>query len=539
MKPMPALFLSAASILWLAASSEPPLPQPTLIRLLPPLGDKGQERILVETLTLERTVQSVVFYLDGEQVERRRMPPFEAKIRLATPRRPQQLRVEAFDSLDNLVGQDELTVGQTRQRLRVRIREVSEIAGAVVVKADIPVPDNVEVVGIDVFLNEEKLLTREGAPDTRGTFVAQIPRPRPSPAISSCVLARLGDGREIEDVEVMGQETLKDEVEVRLVQLQVVVTDRQERPVKGLQKGDFDIREGSRSRPVDRVYEADEVSLVLGLAVDSSGSMQEIWPRTREAAKAFFYETMTSRDKGFLVDFDADLRLRCGVTDDMRALFSALEETEPEGATALYDSHSFLTAPIRAPARTPRTGGDFGRRRHPESPDPKRAVDFGKKLGVPIYVIALEPKGAAWAGRSLFTNPSSRSTSSPTPPEGASTTHQTRTWCSALSLRSKTSSETKYILTYYTDVPASRELPEIKVRVQGKGIRVKTTWGVDQIDLRSCQQRPLPVFPASHRRTPTSRQNRRSRGASSRNTDAGKRVCSLESTETTGGEDRS
>ena len=182
------------------------------------------------------------------------------------------------------------------------------------------------------------------------------------------------------------------------------------------------------------------------------------------------------------MDFDADPRLRSGITGDMRSLFSALDDTKPEGGTALYDSILFSLLQFeRQPGRRGLVVITDGMDTQSLT-DPGRTVEFGQKLGVPIYIIALTPRGLSRSGRSLLSSPS-HALHILTDPTGGRLYHPPN---QDLVLRAlaqiKNELRSQYVLTYYTEVPATRELPEIKVRVARKGARVKATWGVDQID---------------------------------------------------------
>jgi len=99
------------------------------------------------------------------------------------------------------------------------------------------------------------------------------------------------------------------------------------------------------------------------------------------------------RDRAFLVDFDEQLRLAHGLTGDLGELYEALDALEPEGGTALYDSILFSLLQFEAqPGRRALvvlTDGYDSR----STTDERHAVEFGRKLGVPVYVVALPSGG--------------------------------------------------------------------------------------------------------------------------------------------------
>ena len=77
---------------------------------------------------------------------------------------------------------------------------------------------------------------------------------------------------------MLGDTQFQEEIDVQLVQLQVLVTDRQGRPLTGFKKEHFQIRDAGGVREPAGLFEANDVSLLFGYALDSSGSMRRLWP---------------------------------------------------------------------------------------------------------------------------------------------------------------------------------------------------------------------------------------------------------------------
>lgn len=384
------------------------------IRILPPEATIGQllsGRVTVQTLNIDPDIQTVEFYLDGERVERRVLPPWEANLRLDDPPREQLIEVKAYGRGDREVGSDRLVVNRLDPRFGVRLTEVSgdPTYGSLEVAARVSVPRDALLQGLDVYWNQELLDTLPSEVEDgskRGSlsveeFSAQLPvradlTRRPGQDFVR-VVARLNDGRELEDVRLFDDPSsgLSETLDVQLVRLQVLVVDRRGVPVTDLEPSDFEVVERERRRgageklTVDRVIPSRDVALTLGMAIDSSGSMLPVWDRTRELTGAFLEQTLRPRDGGFLVDFDQRLRLLQPLTSDREALSRALERLEPQGGTALYDSILFSLlqfgdAKGRKALVVFTDGFDSDSRA-----DPERAIDFGRRLGVPVYVIAL------------------------------------------------------------------------------------------------------------------------------------------------------
>ena len=224
---------------------------------------------------------------------------------------------------------------------------------------------------------------------TRPPFVARVESADIDPEAFVRVVATLRDGRERENVALLDEKVFVEHVDVRMVELQLVVTDRTGTAVGGLGVEDFEVIEGNQTRRPENLYPAERVGLLLGLAIDSSGSMWPLWDQTRSAARYFLDHTLRARDRAFLVDFDSELRLIEPPTADRQSLAWGLERLSPHGGTVLYDSILFSMLQYE---------GEHGRRAlivltdgvdSESRSDPRRAIEFGRRLGVPVYVIAL------------------------------------------------------------------------------------------------------------------------------------------------------
>jgi VWFA-related protein len=373
------------------ATQEPEVEQ-AVVRLLPPPPGRSSGSVRIEALLIEPEPWRVVFYLDGVEVDRRKLPPWETKVSLDTPPREQIVGVEVVAKSGSVLGSDEIVLNRERKPLRVAIESIETDATGVLVRANVSIPEGLELENVLLFLNDEEVETRAADELADGVLEARFERAASSPTDFVRIAARLRDGRLLEDVELVESAGFSEELDVRLVQLQVLVTDKRGAPVKDLELDQFQIREGRAWTAPDGLFVADDVSLLLGLALDSSGSMQPIWPATRQAASSFLERTVSDRDEGFLVDFDDRLRLVRARTGNVELLESGLDELVPEGGTALFDSILFSLLQFeRQPGRRGLVVLTDGVDVHSHS-DPKRVIEFGKKLGVPIYLLALEPR---------------------------------------------------------------------------------------------------------------------------------------------------
>jgi VWFA-related protein len=461
-----------------------------VVRLLPP-AVQGQRvltgKTVVEALTLDERVEKVELYLDDVLVARKTFPPFEARIELDAPPREQRVKAVALDGRDQPLGEDVLVVNRFDPPFRVRIVEITRggadsRSSGVTVRAEVSVPRRARLDHVLFYRNDEMVAEAEAAP-----FLATMDGAGTSGRDFVRVVAKLADGRELEDVELLAPGAMSEEVEVQLAQLQVLVTDRQGAPAAGLGDADFEVVDGGQARTIDRLEPAPNVALLLGLAVDSSGSMGPLWPETRLAAQRFLDGVLGARDRAFLVDFDSSLRLLQEPTGDRADLERALDRLEPYGGTALYDSMLFSMLQFdREPGRRALVVITDGFDSHSRA-DPARAIELGQRLGIPVYVIAMDVRdagglgappvlGGAGRGRGGVTDAASarmnlRLVTEPT----GGRLYQVGSVAQVERAFAQIEQELRqqYVLTFYTD-RAPDAVPDTKVTVLRKDLRVRS-----------------------------------------------------------------
>jgi VWFA-related protein len=382
-----------------AATAAPATPGPaaergTVVRLLPPRGH-AEGSVHFETLVSDPDVARVVFSLDGKEVATSRAEPFDARIALAGPGHPQTVGAVAYGADDKWLGEDRLTLNDPVHTFRARLVRVEgqPAAGGVDVEAQVDVPSTARLDRVEIYFNDT-LAARFAAPpyqthvDTTGASGQDFIR----------VAAFLTDGTSVEDVRLLNARGVVEQVEVNLVELFVVVNDKEGHPVKDLGAGDFTVRQGGKPVHIERVSFASDVPLSLGLVIDTSASMQFIMNETKQAAAGFLSQVLGDGDRAFLVDFATRPRLRQPSTGDLMELIDSFRGMQAEGYTALFDAVIFSTLEFTdGPGRRALvllTDGDdykshFG---------PNRAIQYARRTGVPVYVIVLEEGGGADLG---------------------------------------------------------------------------------------------------------------------------------------------
>ncbi len=373
-----------------ARASSAGAPRPTVVRLVPPRPQPVAGETRFDALVSSSAVAKVIFQLDGKEVATRKRSvllerPFAARIKLADPPRVQTIRALAFDSTGRRLGSDSLVVNRIDAPLRVRIGELrgDPTAGSIEIAAEVTVPLGAKLERIELYRNET-LLERFDASPIR----YRVPTPDLRPEDYVRVAAYLADGSSIDDVVLLAAGEIE-EVEVNLVELHVVASDAAGEPVSDLRAEDFTILHRGKPQATRSFAYADDVPLVLGVVIDTSGSMELVMEDTRKAAAKFLGSTVLPRDRAFLVDFDLQPRLLHPTTSDLPALLMDLHRLAAEGATALYDAIVFSMLQFEQEsgrkALVILSDGDD----HESRFGPKYCIEVARETGVPIYVIGL------------------------------------------------------------------------------------------------------------------------------------------------------
>jgi len=125
-------------------------------------------------------------------------------------------------------------------------------------------------------------------------------------------------------------------IDVRLVNLNVAVTDKNGQPHSGLTASNFRIYDNSVEQAI-RHFSHDDLPYSMGMVLDRSGSMAEM---IREVYNAAFHTIQASKaqDEFFIEVFNDQVEIRQELTTDQALLRRQLEGVAASGSTALYDA---------------------------------------------------------------------------------------------------------------------------------------------------------------------------------------------------------
>lgn len=121
-----------------------------------------------------------------------------------------------------------------------------------------------------------------------------------------------------------------------LINVPVVVSDREGRYVSGLKKEDFALYENGVEQNIASFSTYDE-PVNVALLIDTSGSTKESLKEIKDAAKDFI-DLLNPNDKSLVATFDAQVNVLNSLTSDHQTLLSSLDKVrtaEKEGTVLL------------------------------------------------------------------------------------------------------------------------------------------------------------------------------------------------------------
>ncbi len=452
------------------------LPRPKAIRLIDPGSELLRGKVRFRTLVQAQGVTKVSFFLDGELVATRNRPPFDTKIDLGRFPRARTLRAVAYGEDGKELSSDVLALNDVSGGFRVRITspEPGRQRGVVDVEMDLSVPLEHRLDRLELSWNERRIATLF-SPPFRHRMV--IPTDQPGGFIRA--VATLDDGRTTEDVVFLNERDFADQLQVRLVELYTVVTDRKGRPTEGLEQESFVIREEGVEQEIVSFDDAGDLPLTLGLNIDSSASMFVKLPAVQQAAGDFVRGFLSGRDQAFLVDFDTQPRMARELTSNLRSVVSSIDSLEADGDTHIWESIVFSLVELQSVQGKKAVVVFSDGAQEEEALSFKVCYDFSQRLGVPIYIIVLHPGVARGDELTSSMKGFTRKLDRLTEATGGRTYYIPNTDnLDTIYQQIDTELRSQYLLTYYAS--ASEGTPawrKIEVEIKKKGLRARTISG--------------------------------------------------------------
>ena len=214
--------------------------------------------------------------------------------------------------------------------------------GPVDVEVAVHLPAPRKLDRLELFWNDELLATLYGPP-----FRHRLVVPRAHPVGTLRAAARLDDGSVAEDAVLLNGTTLGERLDVRLVELMVVVTDAAGKPVRGLGRDDFRLLQDGREQKLASFDDAGDFPVTVGLAVDTSASMFIKLPGVVDAVRSFLTNGLAPRDSTLLVSFETSPHLLTPPTRDLRGVAAALDGLAADGGTNLFAAIEYSLEQLR------------------------------------------------------------------------------------------------------------------------------------------------------------------------------------------------
>lgn len=228
------------------------------------------------------------------------------------------------------------SVGATAQQaarpgIRIRVpQEGSFVSGPTVLAVDVSAAAGTSIVEVKFFVDDVEVGSRTEPPwevtwDAGQTFARRVIR---------VVVADSAGGQSEETVLTRDLESAVFTAEVNVVPLYVNVTDDRGVYIPEMRVEEFEVYENGKKQEI-LFFDSEPRPVVIGILIDTSGSMEGIkMARAKQGASAFL-EHITEEDEAFVMGFDAFPRLLQNLTPNHARLRDAIQEMAPRGATSL------------------------------------------------------------------------------------------------------------------------------------------------------------------------------------------------------------
>ncbi|HXG32984.1 MAG TPA: VWA domain-containing protein [Bryobacteraceae bacterium] len=181
-----------------------------------------------------------------------------------------------------------------------------------------------------------------------------------------------------------------------LVEIHATVLDPRGRHLRGLQKDDFEIIDGSEPRKPE-IFESEESPISLGLLLDITGSMQEALPAVKHSALRLVTQ-LRPADQVAVFVFNNRLWVLSDFTVDRDLTAAAIRSLRAAGTTALFDALAGASQLVsqRQGKRALLVFTDGND--NASALTLERAVERARREAIPVYTVA---QGEALRARNL------------------------------------------------------------------------------------------------------------------------------------------
>jgi len=279
-------------------------------------------------------VKRVEFWVEGKKILARNSPPFTAELDLGKLPKRVEVRAVGFDASGRYVDADAFVVNEREMPLEVKITRTDTPDGLTHFKLSIQNPTGTNLTSVVLFAGDQRLHEWERPPYA-------ISLPTTSLARHDYVRASAidGTGYEASDLMFLRGDRFIEEMNVDLVELPVLVSDRVGAPITTLEQKNFTVLERGAPQKITSFNFASNLPIAVGVLIDHSGSMKSKLDEAKAAATEFFRNIIRKDDRAFVGTFAADPSRNSPFVSEVATLEAHVSAIgEAGGSTALYDA---------------------------------------------------------------------------------------------------------------------------------------------------------------------------------------------------------
>ena len=385
-KENPAAATTVAAIKQAAVTDE------TRLRIVPPSDEYVNGMHTIETIATGSGIKAVEFWLDGRKIAVRRSPPFSLDVDFGTIPQMRRIRAVALDAGGKPLTGDDITINTGTDPFRVRIvspRIAPHLAGQTRVELAVDVPDGEELDHVELYWNQTRVSSMFDPPFVQ---TVDIPPTEGVGYLRAVALLKDSTTPPVEDVVLLNSPAYMEELNVHLVELPTTVTISG-KPSNELPESAFKILDEGKPVSIAKFEYVKNLPLSIGLAIDTSGSMQQRMDEAVKAGAQFFQEVMKKGDKAFLVSFASEPQIVQKWSSKIADVHAGLAKLRAEEATALYDAvvyslYNFLGVRGQKALVLITDGKDTASKFTFD-----QAIEYARRAGVPIYGIGIGIRG--------------------------------------------------------------------------------------------------------------------------------------------------
>jgi len=303
------------------------------VKIITPRRDVAPNLFIVE-VEVQPPVKRVEFWVEGKRILARNAPPYRAELDLGALPKRVEVRAVGYDAQGRYVDADAFVVNEHETPLEVKITRTVTPDGVSHFKLSVQNPKATTIKSAVFFAGQKKLHEWSAPPYALNVAPSQLKG-------VDFVRASITDetNYEASDLLFLNGDRFSEEIEVNLVELPVMVTDRAGLPVTDLKQPDFTILEQGKPQKITSFNYASNLPIAAGVLLDHSGSMKPRMEQAKSAALEFFKKIMRPGDRAFVTGFAFDAKSASPFVSDVSSLQSQVSAIpEASGGTALYDA---------------------------------------------------------------------------------------------------------------------------------------------------------------------------------------------------------